>query len=194
MSIDREFISQVVIVLAVCAGAWTMIVQPKATEVARLEAKMAESAGGAGLSSQEGIEALAGKVTEYKRRLEVIRRRNGEAEDTSALYATIMRLATESGVRVQAIQPTPAREDNGKPAAVRVARLEMTLSGPFPNIARFVDRMGEIDAFIRPAALQMIPIDGETQQAVSARYACDVLAFTIDAALAGVGETTNGQS
>ncbi len=192
--LDREFISQVVIVLAVCAGAWMMLVQPKTAEIARLEHQLAESSQTSSLSSQDGIEALAGKFATFGRQLETIRRRNAVAEDASSLYATVMRLASESQVRVQAMQPTPARETaSGKAEAVKVAKLEMTLSGSFENIARFVDRVTQIDAFIRPSGLQLIPIDNPSERAVSARFSCDVLAFDIDAKLAGVGEQADAQ-
>lgn len=192
--LDREFISQLVIVLAVCAGAWMMLVQPKTAELARLERQLAETAQTSALSSQEGIEALADRFASYRRQLDTIRRRNAVAEDASSLYATVMRLATDSQVRVQAMQPTPAREQvSGKPEPVKAARLEMTLSGSFENIAKFIDRVAEIDAFIRPSSLQLIPIDNPQERAVSARFACDVLAFDIDARLAGVGEQANAQ-
>lgn len=193
MTIDREFISQVVIVLAVCAGAWMMLVQPKTSELARLERQLSESASTPALASQEGIEALATKFASFKQRLVTIRRRNAVAEDTSSLYATIMRMATEENVRVQALQPTPAKQAGAKPDAVRVARLEMTLAGAYDDVARLIDRVAAIDAFIRPSSLQLIPIDGQAEQAVSARFGCDVLAFTIEETLASVGEVDNAK-
>lgn len=193
MSIDREFISQVMIVLAICAGAWMMLVQPKAGEMARLERQLAQAAHATADSPQDGLEAMAARFVASKKNLTEIQRRNIQAEDTSSLYATIMRLASETNVRVQALQPTPPRQSNGRQEAVRVARLEMTLSGPYENVARFLDRVGEIDAFVRPSALQVIPIDEPAAQKVSARYACDVLAFTLDETLASAGESANAK-
>ena len=193
MSIDRDFMAQLLIVMAVCAGAWLMLVQPKAREMARLERQLAEAAKAAAGSPQDGLETLAARFASSKKNLVEIQRRNGQADDTSSLYATMMRLATETNVRVQALQPTPPRQSNGKPEPVRVARLEMTLSGPYENVARFLDRVGEIDAFVRPSALQLIPIDEPNSQKVSARFACDVLAFTVDGALAASGESKHAQ-
>jgi Tfp pilus assembly protein PilO len=192
LAVDRDFIAQVVIVLAVCAGAWLMLVQPKTREVKRLEAELAAAEDASGMATQEGVESLVAKVDGFRMRLSEIRARSAVAEDTSSLYATIMRRAAEQQVRVQSLQPAPLKE-LGKNSPVRVARLAMTVEGRYDDVARFLDSVAEIYAFIRPASLQLIPVDGQQPDQVSARYGCDVLAFAVDSALAGIGETRNAQ-
>ena len=192
LPIDREFVAQMVIVLAVCAGAWMMLVQPKQAELAHLQTQLAESGHASQLASEDGIQTLAAKCAAFKKRLQDVHRRNTVVDDTSSLYATIMRLANEHHVHVQAMQPTPPR-DLGKQQAVRVARLEMTLSGPYEDVARFLDAVADIDAFIRPATLDLIPINDDQMRSVSARFGCEVLSFNIDTLLASGGEATDAQ-
>jgi Tfp pilus assembly protein PilO len=196
---DREFISQVVIVTAVCAGAWFMLVQPKAVELARLERQMSANGETGALSTPDGIEALAGRVQQYNLRLGEIRRQNAVARDTSQLYGTIMNLAAARHVRVQAVQPSPPK-DSSRQSPVRVARVTINVQGRFNEVSRFLDDMAQVDAFIRPTSLQMTPTEMDGEEAVSAHFGCDVLAFECDTVLGGPGEapmiaggTANGQ-
>lgn len=190
--IDREIVAQAVIAVAVCAGAWLMLVQPRAQETDRLEAHLASSTASVDLATHESVEAMAARVRGFKARLDEVRARNLVAEDTSALYATIMRKAAELGVRVQSLQPAPLKEV-AKNSPVRTARLEMTVEGHYDDVARFLDRVADINAFIRATSLQVTPVDRSEPGQVSARFGCDVLAFAIDGALAGVGGQINAQ-
>ncbi len=194
MTIDRDFLAQVVIVLAICAGAWLVVVQSRAAEVARLQGQLSEIGSTSALASQEGIEALAAKFATYKSRLQAIEQRNRVSVDTSSLYASIMRLATESQVTVHSLQPTQARDSGNRPQAVRASRLEITISGKFEDVSRFLDSVFEIDAHIRPTGLHLIPTDHGDKRIVSARFTCEILAFAVDEALASIGGANNGQS
>lgn len=192
LPIDRDFVARLLIVLGVCAGAWLVFVQPRQRELSRLERQLVEATQSSSQTSQEGLEALANKFGAFRQRLQEVNRRNAVAQDTSSLYATIMRLAGNHQVRVQGMQPVPPR-DTAVPQAVRAARLEMTLSGDYDNIARFIDAVAKIDAFIRPSSLEVIPLDDDRSRNVSARFGCEVLAFNVDSALASGGDAADAK-
>jgi Tfp pilus assembly protein PilO len=182
LPLDREFIAQVVIVTAVCAGAWLMLVQPRCHELAHLEQQMQESGQGSAFATPDGIEALAGKLQAFNVRLADIRRRNLAAEDTSGLYGTIMDLAAKRDVAVQSVQPSPLKELS-KQSPIKATRVEVAVVGRFDQVARFMDDLAAIDAFIRPTSLQLMPVDGGGEDAVSARFGCEVLTFTVNEVL-----------
>ncbi len=184
LPVDREFLSQVVIVTAVCAGAWFMLVQPKSAELARLEQQMSKGGEVSAFATPQGIETLAVKLESFNGGLDDIRRRNAVAEDTSALYGTIMSLAGRHSVRVQAVQPSPLKETS-RQSPIKAARLTINVQGQFDDVARFLDDMAGVDAFIRPTALQLTPTDGAGEGAVNVHFGCDVLAFDSDSVLRG---------
>jgi hypothetical protein len=199
LPVDREFVAQAVIVAAVCAGAWIMLVQPKAQELARLERQIAETDHAGEALTPQGIEALAARITVSGQRLEEIRRHNAVAEDTSVLYGTIMGLATRRSVRVLAVQPSPLKE-TAKDSEIQAARLTINVQGRFDDVARFLDDMTGVDAFIRPMSLQVTPADEIGEGAVNVHFGCDVLAFNSDNVLKGAKAASaptggaNGQS
>ena len=197
MPVDREFMAQAIVVAGVCAGAWMMLVRPKAQELSRLEQQIAETAHSGGMTPQ-GIEALAASIASSSQRMDEIRRQNAAAEDTSALYGAIMNLASQRSVRVLAVQPSPLKETS-RQSAIMAARLTINVQGQFNDIARFLDDMARVDAFIRPMSLQMTPADDLGEGAVNVHFGCDVLAFNAEHMLKGkaadaTGGNPNGQS
>jgi hypothetical protein len=157
-----------------------MFVQPKSQELARLEQQIAAGSEVAGFATPQGVEALAARLEAYGERLESVRRCNGIAEDTSALYGTIMDLAGRHEIRVQSLQPSPLKQTD-KNSPVKAARLTISVQGNFASVSRFLDDVAGIDAFIRPVSLQMTPADdARAEAAVNVHFGCDVLAFDTD--------------
>lgn len=179
----RELIAQAAIVLAVCVGAWMMLVKPKIDEVARLEQEIATmSANPAQAVNQQTVEGAARKVSAVKERVRHIHDFNALANDSSRFYGIVMDLADSHGVQVHNLQPGSSRQttEDGK---VIITRITLGAEGDYARLATFLDAVCSVDAFIRPVSLQLDPSRDETRATVEATLTCDVLNFPIDPAL-----------
>ena len=72
-------------------------------------------------------------------------------------------------------------------APMAATRLDMTVEGPYENVAAFLDAVVNLDAFIRADSLQLAPTKSNGKSLVSATFDCNVMSFTIDEALTNPG-------
>jgi len=183
-TISRELLAHGLIIAAVCVGGWVMLVQPKANALAELESTIEASQAGDVPMTQAGIEQLTAQLEGAKQRLDVIRARNALAHDSTQLFGRIMQLANEHGVTIERLQPGTTRrklpDDTG--TAVRV---DLTANGDYQDVARFLDGVVRMSAFVRPVSLSLQP-SGDVDQFVSARLVCEALSFKLPEELASM--------
>ncbi len=187
MSANRQFIIQAVLALGLCIGVWMIIVRPKIDELIRLERTIAEAPGLSGPFSSQTIEQAAKRMNFIRERVAQINDRNGLADDTSRLYGLVMDLADSSGVQVQALQPGGTKTSMTSNAPFTATRLDMTVEGPYENVAAFLDAVVNLDAFVRADSLQLAPTKSNGKSLVSATFDCNVMSFAIDDALTNPG-------
>lgn len=180
--VDRQFISQLVIVVAIGVGGWMMMAQPHLEQVNALRAEIDERRA-AGAAASHSQEALVARVAGSRQRLADVKARNAISQDSSRLYGTIMDLATAAGVRVQRMQPGVDRA-RGRSDSVSVSEIELSVEGGYAELAAFLDRMAQIDGFLRPSMMQIAPLERDGQRLVSARLTFEALRFAVPAELA----------
>ena len=175
-SSPRELIAQAAIVLAVCVGAWMMLVKPNIDELARLE-QQASATSPSETVNQQSVEDAARKISTLKDRVRHIQTFNELANDSSRLYGIVMDLADTHGVQVHSLQPGSAKqtENDGK---ITLTRITLGVDGEYERLAAFLDAVCTVNAFIRPVTLQIDPARAN-QTGVQATLTCDVLSFAM---------------
>lgn len=197
LPIDREFIAQAVIVMAVCVGAWMFVAKPQAQELAKVEHEVAAAVASTAPLKPATIEAAAKRMDSSKRRLEEIEAFNQFADDSSKLYGMVMDLADIHGVQVQSLQPSAVKLASDAPFTMM--EVDLIVEGQYESVAAFIDAINQIKAFIKPVSLQMTPTSAQGQPRVTAAFGCGVLSFTLGEALTvqptaqAQGESTRGQ-
>ena len=182
----RELLAQIVIALAVCIGGWMILVQPAIDELREVESVITHTRAGAAGLNEGAIEKMADRMSDLRQRVEIVRRRSSLASDSSHLYGLIMDLAQEYGLTVQNLQPGSGREMSPDGRVGRT-HIEMTLEGGYQQVASFLSTMQNIEGFIKPISLSLMPHEREGQQRlVVARYTCDALSFTLKDALSSL--------
>jgi hypothetical protein len=184
----RDLIAQAVIVIAICAAGWLLLVKPMARELASHEAQIAQSQCTPEQPiGQPTIEQFAGRMSAIKARIKQIKAYNGLADDSSRLYSIIMDLAATHDIQVQELTPGAQQRSNDLDAA-SVIRIEMVLEGSFDKVAEFVDAVDQTRAFVRPASLMFTPVQDRQKSRVAARFVCEALRFKLPDSLAAIRE------
>jgi Tfp pilus assembly protein PilO len=179
----RDLIAQAVVVLAICVGAWLMLVKPKIDELARLEKQEAEhTAGSSQTLTQQTVENAARRMTALKDRVQTIKTYNALADDSSRFYGIVMDLADTHGVSVHSLAPGAGKqtEADGK---ITITRITLGVEGEYARVASFLDAVCTVNAFIRPLSLQIDPSRANDGSGVDASLTCDVLSFAVDGSL-----------
>lgn len=177
--LDRQLIAQIIIILAICAGGWMIIVQPQIDELTRLQATIAEIRNSQVPMGEGTIEQMADELTKVRDRFRRIETRNEFAGDSTRIYGLIMDLADEHGVTVQRLDPGSDQRSADEDAPVNVTTLDMTIEGGYEQVAIFLESVEHLDGFIRPLTLTLTPREEEGRSFVEARFACQALRFAL---------------
>lgn len=177
--LDRQLIAQIIIILAICAGGWMMIVQPQIDELTRLQATIAEIRNSQVPMGEGTIEQMADELAKVRDRFQRIETRNEFAGDSTRIYGLIMDLADEHGVTVQRLDPGSDQRSADEDAPVNVTTLDMTIEGGYEQVAIFLESVEHLEGFIRPLTLTLTPREEEGRSFVEARFACQALRFAL---------------
>ena len=190
---SRELAAQAVIVLAVCVGAWAIVVKPKIDELGRLDQRMTEQSSSETDLNQQSVEDAARKITTLRDRIREINAFNSLASDSSRLYGIVMDLADAHGVQVHNLQPgsTKQTSNDGK---VTLTRVTLGVEGDYAPVASFLDALCEVPAFIRPVSMQLDPARDSNSTSIEAILTCDVLSFAMDNTLEQLVASASGES
>ena len=185
ITIDRGLLTHTVVVLGMCVGAWMMLVQPQMKGLRAAEAALAAEEKAQQDVSDHLFEKTVQKMKDVKSRIAEIERCNGLMHDSSRLYGSIMDLAAMHGVTIQNLQP--GSEKLSADAKTSVNRIDLSAEGAFDKVASFLDAIIELDGFIRPVSLNVVPTRDEANPTVIAHFSCDAVSFKLPEALAGMG-------
>jgi Tfp pilus assembly protein PilO len=155
LPVDREFVTQAVIVLSASLGAWMFFVQPKSEELNKLRTSIKQFQAGSNAMDHERLEQIARQAPRLRERSGEIDAKGAFARDTSQLYGRIMSLAKELGVQVKNLRPGEQKSSKGK--TVTVTRIDMTAEGEYEAIARFLEGLDGIGAYLRTTSVQIAP-------------------------------------
>ncbi|MCP3905772.1 MAG: type II secretion system protein M [Planctomycetes bacterium] len=179
---DRRTVAEFIIILAVCVGAWMLIVEPKVAELGELEASIAEADRNPVLQNQGAVKHMASQLDSVRQRVRAIAQQNEFGRDSSSIYGLIMSMAKEHGVTVDRLDPGSSRA-GGNGESVQVASFDMRVQGRYEPMAAFLDAIENIDGFVRPVRLTIAPRGTAGEELVEARFMCEALTFTMPEAL-----------
>jgi hypothetical protein len=185
-SLDRGLLAQAIIIVALCVGSWVLLVQPKTKELRSLEATIAENAPDQSTVNLPTLEAAVSRMRAVKDRIALIQRSNTLATDSSALYGQIMSLASQYEVTVQNLQPGGLRQPSAD-NSVSINRIELSAEGTYQNTAKFLEAIDQIEGFIRPVSLAVVPQKETANSRVVVRFGCEALSFKLSDALLALG-------
>lgn len=155
--IDREFIVQAFIVLSLCVGGWMFLVEPAAKELSELDAVIAEQRRLAASMDHSTLEDIAKNAPVIRQRAREIYAAGHFSKDSSALYGLISSLAKEHEVKVKNLRPGVEHQMGTKDNPFIVTRIDMTVDGDYERIARFLESLDGIGAYLRPVSVQIAP-------------------------------------
>jgi Tfp pilus assembly protein PilO len=184
-TLDRQFLAQALIILALCVGGWMMIVEPKLSEINRLEAEIAEAKANPALLEQTAVEEMARRIGRVKAQVQAVQQQNQFARDTALIYAEIMDLADDHQVELLRLDPGSRHAGEREPDEESVQKItfDLTIEGTYENVARFLTAVQDIDGFVRPIALAVTPRVVEGRPRVEATLKCEAVSFTLSEAL-----------
>jgi hypothetical protein len=184
--VSRELMAQAIIALALCVGAWMLVVKPQVQELSRLEQEMAENAASAAGMDVQMLESLGKRIEPVRGQLKLLIDRNQLVDDSSRMYGAVMDLAEAHGVRVQSLQPSRSSQSS-QDGQVTIKHADLSIAGPYANVAAFLGSMRTLAGFIRPASLQVVPATSDANHIVTANFGFDVLSFKISDELMALG-------
>jgi Tfp pilus assembly protein PilO len=189
--LTRETVAHLIIIMALSVGGWMMLVQPKVSEIQKLDRQIAEVSTDAAPINEAAVQEMADRVNDLKARITEIDARNRVAGDSSQLFATIMRLAREQNVTV--VDLNPGQTTSHVSEIVGIMNIEMSLEGSYENIATFVARLQTEANYVRPTALRVMPMDRGRGKVVAARLGCQSLSFSLPPQVAALQGTSYGE-
>lgn len=187
--LDREFISQIVIILAISLGGWIIFVHPKAVALRETYAVLGTNVSFDSTQSGKSIEGLSSKIRSGRKLIDEISYLNSLADDTTLLYGLISELGARHEVLIKSLNPgSEIRYEESR--GFTYTRIEMILEGRFEKIGSFIQAVNELPGFIRPQSLVLKPGVSKDGEHTLANYSCDLLHFEVPEALHGFGVST----
>ncbi len=177
VTIDRDLLMQVVVVVGSCLGGWVLLVEPKAEKLHEIEAQIIEDRTKASAGSHVGVIRIAEYAPKLHARADEIEAKGHAARDSAGLYGMMMNLAQESSLKVRNIQP---RVERGK-ANDQISRthIDGIVEGKYERLASFLNALGGVGAYIRIQSLRITPTDVGDEHAAVMQLGCEVLSFRL---------------
>ena len=175
--IDRQIMTQIIIIVAACVGGWMVVVDPKLSEINKLETEKARAAQNTTLADRTQIERLAKRLQKVRLRVNEIDQRNRFGRDPSQMYGLVLDLADQHGVvvrRLVADSGTGASKDD---TVDQVTTFHMMAEGTYQQVAVFLNAVDKLKGFVRPVSLAIRPIRNGERAHVSGEYSWEALSF-----------------
>ncbi len=188
LPVDREFLTQAVIVMGACLGGWMMFVQPKAEAMRVTEANIATYEGQIDARNALVMDGIADRAPALRARCDEIASKNAFAEDSSLLYGRVMSLAKEMDVQVKNMRPGLERKV-GRDDVIAVTRIDVTVEGEYERMARFLDALNGIEAYLRQTSVQISPTKRQDNDIAIMQLGFEAVRFTLPKAMAQLRET-----
>ena len=177
LTIDRELLIQVVVVLGSCLGGWMLLVQPRVEKLHAIEAQIIEDRSKASGPSDVGVIRIAEYAPKLYARADAIDFKSRTARDSAGLYRMMMNLAQENNLRVRNIQP---RVDRGTvDETVSSTLVDVSVEGPYDRLASFLSALDGVGAYIRVESLRITPRDVGDERTAVMQLGCAVLSFRL---------------
>ena len=191
----REFLAEFVILAAVCVGAWYMLVDGRSTELADLNAEIAQT----GTASTDALDIAESQFLQESSRIRDVlydvQARSELAADASDLYDSVVSYARLHDVKVDRLTPSVRKHNKSNKDSAAAADLSLNVSARYEDIASFLASLKQLGGFVRPTDLRITAISDEEGRC-SALLDLEVLSFdlteTLAAAITGQEEVSDG--
>ncbi|CAN5812437.1 hypothetical protein BH11PLA1_BH11PLA1_16860 [soil metagenome] len=171
----RAVISRGVIALAILAGGYFFFVEPRERELAQVQAQVAHAQGERSQRDSQGlsIAQLRDLDARAQKSAAGLKRRNAPAADEAALFESIMKLAGDTSVRVESMNPAGRTTAAPPPApaagatslsvapGARDSRTQYSLQvqGGFENLIAFIEALQRDMGYTGVRSLRIAPIN-----------------------------------
>ncbi len=189
LSVHRDVLVQVMMAMTVCIGSWMFLVKSKAEDLREVEALIARSRAQSGSIDHTDLQKISARTPQLRRRTQEIQARGSVAKDSSALYGRITDLAEKHQVKINNLRPGVEQQIGGKDQIYIVTRIDMTIVGEYENIARFLESVNGIGAYLRPISVQIAPTKGGEGSFTVVQLGIEVLRFNLPEPLVALGGT-----
>ena len=193
IKLDRQLVSEIVIVLVVCVGGWIMLVERKITALHELEATIDQNTSQLMLADDGGIQRMAARLNGVRDRVRDVASRNRFAQDSSRLYGVVMDLAERHDVSVAHLDPGGRKGPNAPMAKLDVRRFHLTGEGTYFAVADFLGTVDQVEGFLRPVMLTVTPKRDAEESLVEFRFDCEAVSLELPQALAALLEVQDEQ-
>ena len=190
-SFDRKLIAEAVVMVAVCIGAWMMIVDRQRGALAELEAIIETAKRNPVRASRAQIEQMASRIDAIRTRVRTIEFESGLARDSSRTYGLIMGLAKVHDITVRRLDPSPAGRSPDAADPVQVTGFTMSVEGTYERVALFIEGVQALSGFVRPGILSVTPLGNTGAARVTAQFSCEGLSFTLPDSLTVMLESSD---
>ncbi len=192
-------ISEGVIALALCAGAYFVLVDPVQSDLDALRAQ--QSVLPASPAPMLPAPEAAAQLARVSASLGAIEARSAAVRNEGALFASLSQSAQEAGLTVESVQPVPMAPRAAKPAAEgqpappmdQSRGFTMTVHGRYDALARFVRNLPRSAGYAAVRSVRLAPDFVPGSINVRASIQTEHIAMDLAsarAALAGVGPQT----
>lgn len=189
LPIDRDSVIQAFIALSLCVGGWMFFVEPGARQLRELDAISKKQRFIASSIDYENLRESADMAPMIRRRARVIFAKGNYSTDLSALYDRITAQAEVHDVQVKNLRPGDERQMGVKGHSFVVTRIDMTVEGDYERIARFLEAMDEIGAFLRAVSVQIAPSKREGDSGTVMQLGFEAMRFNLPESLMAFVET-----
>ncbi len=189
LPIDRDLLIQAFIVVSLCVGGWMFLVEPGARELRDLEAISRDHRRVAASMDYRSLQNSADKAPMIRQRASAIFAAGHFAANSAALYDRITAHSKTHDVQVKNLRPGVEREMGDKGHRFIVTRIDMTVEGDYERIARFLEAMDEIGAYLRPVSVQIAPSKGEFGSSTVMQLGFEAIRFHLPESLMALVET-----
>lgn len=183
--VERDILAHLAIVLALCIGAWMMMVEPTVRAIADERGFLADvRRSGLADLDDSSLHQITSYIDTVRSTVAQVHDRSAFAHDTTGVYSSIMVLADSNGVEVDRI--TPGTASNVADAAVSVKTADVAVRGAYADVAAFLGALDHLEGFVRVDRVVLGTIDTEAGILIEATATCDLLSVNLPPALAAM--------
>ncbi len=177
VTIDRDLLMQVVVVVGSCLGGWVLLVEPRVEKLHAIEAQIIEDRSKVSAGSHVGVIRIAEYAPKLHARADKVDAKGQPARDSAGLYGMMMSLAQRNNLKVRNIQPRVERGKADEP--VSRTQVDVIVEGTFERLASFLSALDGVGAYIRMQSLRITPTDVGGEHAAVMQLGCEVLSFRL---------------
>jgi Tfp pilus assembly protein PilO len=187
---NRETVVHITIALAVCVGGWVMVVEPMIAEVKELEATVAEVSPQVNPDEHSNLARIVHQLKSFHSRIEQVVSFNRLSKNPPQFYEAVLALAQKHGVTVDRLVANSVEAGDQGTAVDQVTTCKIVVVGGYDHVGGFLWGLDGLDGFIRPVALNVMPINDTEAGRIRANFDCELVCFSLPDKLVALTQTS----